>query len=64
MQNLTPQALKLREEIEDDRSTNCKNAKFQTAHYGTKILLLIFVKLPLEQSKRGITLCWVRTKTF
>jgi len=30
MQNFSPLALKLREEIEDDRQTYCKNAKFCT----------------------------------
>jgi len=29
MQNFSPLALKLREELEDDRQTYCKNAKFQ-----------------------------------
>jgi len=44
MQNFDPLALKLREEIEDDGQTYCKNAKFQIAHYGAKILLLIFAQ--------------------
>jgi len=30
MQNLSPLAFKLREEIEDDRQTDCENAKFLT----------------------------------
>jgi len=42
MQNFSPLDLKLREEIEDDWQMYCKNAKFQTAPCGTKILLLIF----------------------
>jgi len=31
-------ALKLREKLEKDGRTYCKNAKIQTAPYGTKIL--------------------------
>jgi len=42
MQNFSSLTLKLREEIEDDGWTYCKNAKFQTDPIGTKILLLIF----------------------
>jgi len=41
MQNFSSLALKLREEIEDYERTDCKNAKFQTAPYETKIFLLI-----------------------
>jgi len=44
MQNFSSLALKLREEIEDDGRTYCKNAKFQTAPYEIKILLLIFAR--------------------
>jgi len=36
MQHFSPLALKLREEIEDEEQTYCKNAKFQTVPYGTK----------------------------
>jgi len=35
MQNFSPLALKLCEEIEDDRQTYCKNVKFLTTHIGT-----------------------------
>jgi len=45
MQNFSPVALKLREEIEDNGCWYCKNAKFQMAPCGTKILLLIFASL-------------------
>jgi len=38
MQNFSPLALKLREQFEDDVRTYCKNAKFLTAPYGTKIV--------------------------
>jgi len=38
MQNFSPLALKLREDIENDGRMCCKHAKFQTAPYGTKIL--------------------------
>jgi len=48
MQNFSSLSLKLREKIEDNNHTYCKNAKFQTAPYGTKILLLNFTKLPLD----------------
>jgi len=34
----------VRERIEDDGRTYCKNAKYQTAPYGTKILLLILAR--------------------
>jgi len=34
MQNFSPLALKLREEIKDDKQMDCKNAKFQTAPNG------------------------------
>jgi len=36
MQRIHSLALKLREEIEGDERTYCKNAKFQTAPCGTK----------------------------
>jgi len=39
VQNFSLLALKLREAIEDYGQTYCKNAKFPTAHYGTKILV-------------------------
>jgi len=42
MQNFSPLALKLRGDIEDDRRTDCKNAKFQTAPYGAKNLIADF----------------------
>jgi len=45
MQNFSPLALKLRKKIEDDRRTYCKNAKFQTAIYETKILFQVITKL-------------------
>jgi len=48
MENFRPLALKMREQFKDDRLAYCKNAKFQTAPYGTKILLMIFAKLPLK----------------
>jgi len=35
-------------DMEYDKQTYCKNAKFQAAPYGTKILLLIFAKLALS----------------
>jgi len=35
MQNFSSLALKLREEIEDDGQTYCKNAKFLTTPKGT-----------------------------
>jgi len=54
MQNFSSLALKLREEIEDDGRTYCKNAKFQTAPHGTKILFMIFDKLSLELCSRRI----------
>jgi len=38
MQNFSSHALKHRKEIEDGGRTYCKNAKFQTAPYGAKIL--------------------------
>jgi len=50
--NFTSLALKLREEFEDDGWTYCKNAKFQIAWDGTKILLMIIAKLPFS---RGIS---------
>jgi len=50
MQDFSPLASKLREEIEDDELTSCKIAKIQTDSIGTEILLLIFAKLPLERS--------------
>jgi len=45
MQNFNPLALKLREQIKDEGRSDCKNAKFQTDLYGTKILLMIFALL-------------------
>jgi len=42
MQNFISLALKLREEIEKERQTYCKNAKFQTAPYGTKYFITDF----------------------
>jgi len=54
VQNFSPIALKLSEEIEDDGRMYCKNAKFQTALHGTKILLLILAKFPLSLCLKGI----------
>jgi len=56
MQNFRTLPLKLREEIENDVRTYSKNAIFQKAPYGIKILLLIFAKLLLLHS-RGIRGC-------
>jgi len=54
MQNFSPLALKLREEIEGYIRTYCKNAKFLSTPRRTKSVLKIFTELPLEKSKRGI----------
>jgi len=48
--------IKLREKFEDDGQTYCKNAKFQTAPYGTNSLLMIFAELPLSLPPRWISL--------
>jgi len=53
VQNFTPLALKHSEKIEEDGRSYCKNAKFQTAPYGTKILsTLIFALKKLIKHNR------------
>jgi len=54
MQSFSSLALKLSGQMEDNRRTCCKNAKFQTAPYGTKIVLMIFAKLPLSLAQKGL----------
>jgi len=49
-----PSSFKTEGGDEDDALKNCKNAKFQTAPFGTKILLLIFAQLPLSLCSREI----------
>jgi len=54
MKNFSFLALKLREEIEDDGQTYCKNAKFLTTNIErTKSVLLIFTELPLSLHSKG-----------
>jgi len=56
MLNFRDLALKLRDWFDDDEWTYCKNAKFQTATYRTKTLLMLFAKLTLSLRLRGVNM--------
>jgi len=52
MQNFSHLALKLREEIEDDGHTYCKNAKFQTAPLWNKNIFTSFCLTPIRAKQK------------